>query len=115
MQDLVESFFEELGHRGRDPLLGRLTGTGRFEIFDGDRTDHWLVTLQGGYVAVSRGDGEAEWMMRADRRSFEQIISGKLSAMAALMRGTLDVRVFNTSQRFARVTRLFAGPPESRG
>jgi hypothetical protein len=113
--DRVESFFEELSRRGHDPLLARVGGTGKFEVFDGDRTDHWLVKVQGGYIAVSQGDGEADFVMRADRPAFERLINGDLSSLAAAIRGTLDLRITDTSQRFGLITRLFAGPPESRG
>jgi SCP-2 sterol transfer family len=115
VQDRVESFFEELGRRGHDPLLSRVGGTGKFEVVDGDRIDHWLVNVQGGYIAVSRGEGEADFVMRAERSAFEGLIDGDLSSLAAFIRGMLHIDVADPSQRFGLVTRLFAGPPESRG
>jgi putative sterol carrier protein len=115
VQDRVEAFFEELGQRRHDPLLARVGGTGKFEVVDGDRTERWLVTVQGGYIAVSRGEGEADFVVSAERSAFESIIDGDLSSLAALIRGTLRIEVSDPSQRFGLVTRLFAGPPESRG
>jgi putative sterol carrier protein len=113
--DRVESFFDELSRRGHDPLLARVGGTGKFEVFDGDRTDHWLVKVQGGYISVSRGDGEADFVMRAERTTLEHIIDGDFSSLAATIRGSLELRITDGSQRFGLITRLFAGPPESRG
>lgn len=115
MEDVVESFFEELSRRGHDPLLARVGGTGKFEVVDGDRTDHWLVNVQGGYIAVSRGEGEGDFVMRADRPAFERLVEGDLSSLAAFVRGTLHLEVTDSSQRFGLITRLFAGPPGSRG
>jgi hypothetical protein len=112
--DEIESFFEELGRRGHDPLLERLRGTGRMEVVTGDRVDHWLVTVKGGYPSVSRGEGEADWVMRTDRDTFLSVIKGETSPMAAVIRGTFDLRLQDTTQRLGLLPRLLAGPPQER-
>jgi putative sterol carrier protein len=112
--DLVEDFFDELSQRGHEPLLDRADGTGRFEIVDGGRTDRWLVRIKDGHIAVSRGDGDADWVMRADREAFNRVIHGDAGALAAVIRGTLIVSFDEESQRLGLLTRLFAGPPEAR-
>ncbi len=114
MADVVESFFEELGQRGHDPLLDRLRGTGRFEVVTGGQVDHWLVTVKGGYPSVSRGEGEADWVVRTDRATFISVIKGESSAMAAVIRGTFDLRLQDTSHRLGVLPRLLAGPPQAR-
>lgn len=113
--DHIDEFFRELGSRGHDPLLDRLEGTGRFEVCEGGRMEQWLVSVKGGYVAVSRGGGDADWVMRAEREAFSRIISGETSALAAFVRGALVVSILDPTQRFGLITRLFAGPPEGRG
>ena len=45
-------FFKELGQRGHEPLLAKVSGTARFEVVDGDRVDRWLVAIDKGDVAV---------------------------------------------------------------
>ncbi len=112
--DLVEGFFDELSRRGHDPLLDRLDGTGRFEIAEGGRVDRWLVTVKGGYLTVSHGDGDADWVIRADRGPFNQVIHGDAGALAAYLCGSLTIQFNNPAMRFGLITRLFAGPPESR-
>jgi len=114
MADLVDSFFDELARRGHDPLLDRLWGTGRFEVVDGDRIDHWLITIKGGYPAVSRGEGEANWVVRTDRATLISVITGESSALAAVIRGTFDLRLQDTSHRLGLLPRLLAGPMELR-
>jgi hypothetical protein len=91
--DRVERFFQELDRRGHEPLLERMQATGRVELYDGGRTEHWLLAVRGGYVTASRSEGplEADWVMRADRRDFERVIHGDAGALAALIRGTLSV------------------------
>jgi putative sterol carrier protein len=112
--DRVERFFEELSQRGHEPLLDRMDGTGRVEVSEDGHTESWLVAVRGGYVSVSRGDGDVDWVMRAERPALDRIIHGDAGALAALVRGTLTVELRNPDQKFALLTRLFAGPPESR-
>lgn len=112
--DLIEGFFDELSRRGHDPLLERMDGVGRFEVVDGDDTDDWTVTIKGGYITVMRGDGDADWVVRAERGAFNQVIHGDAGSLAAYVAGTLDIVWHDPSQRFGLITRLFAGPPEAR-
>ncbi len=114
--DRVEAFFDELGQRGHEPLLDRMDAIGRVEVRDGERTARWLVAVRHGYITVSKGGGEAEadWVMRADRRAFERVIHGDAGSLAALIRGTLSLQLLDPKVKFGLVTRLFAGPPESR-
>lgn len=114
--DRVEQFFDELGRREHEPLLDRLDAIGRVELSEGERTTRWLVSVRGGYITVSKGAGEtdADWVMRADRRAFERVIHGDAGSLAALIRGTLSLQVVNPNVKIGLLTRLFAGPPESR-
>jgi hypothetical protein len=113
--DLVEEFFDELNRRGHDPLLDRLEGTGRFEVVETGRTDYWMVTVKGGYVAVSPGNADADWVMRADRAVFNDVIRGTVGSLAAHLGGMLNIVLQDTSMRFGLIARLFAGPPQTRG
>jgi hypothetical protein len=114
-QDPVNAFFDELAQRGHDQLLCRGESVGRFEVVQGDRVDRWLIIIKGGHIAVSRDDmGEPDWVMRAQRDDFIQILAGELSALAALVRGKLYVDIHGGTQSFALLNRLFAGPPDSR-
>lgn len=114
--DRVEQFFEELGQRGHEPLLDRMQAVGRVELYDGERTERWLLAVRGGYITVSKGAGETDvdWVMTAGRRAFERVIHGDAGALAALIRGTLSVQLVDPNQKLGLITRLFAGPAQSR-
>ena len=112
--DRVEEFFDELGRRGHEPLLDRLNATGRFEVLGGERTDEWLVAVRGGYITVTRGGGDADYVLRGARHDFDRIIHGDAGSVAALVRGTMTLSGSNAHVRFGLITRLFAGAPDSR-
>ena len=90
MTDATAGFFDELGHRGHEPLLEKATGSIRFDLVGGTRTDRWLVTLDRGDVSVSRRSVAADCVVRTDRALFEAMVSGKVNGMAAYLRGELS-------------------------
>ena len=112
MSDAVVEFFEELGRRGHEPLLAKVTGRVRFDLVDGGRTDRWLVAVDKGDTTVSHKGGPAECTIRAERALFERLCRGEVNAMAAVRRGALvctgDVELLYAIQR------LFPGPPRER-
>jgi putative sterol carrier protein len=89
--DAVAQFFEELGVRGHEPLVGRASGSARFDVVDGSRTQRWLVTIDQGDITVSRRRAAADCVLRVDRSSFERIVSGERNVMAAVLRGEVAV------------------------
>jgi putative sterol carrier protein len=112
MSDDVVEFFEELDRRGHEPLLAKVTGSVRFELVDGSRTDRWLVTVDKGDTAVSHKGGPADCTIQADRALFERLCRGEKNAMAAVLRGALvcsgDVELLFAIQR------ILPGPPRQR-
>ena len=109
MSDDVVEFFEELGRRGHEPLLAKVTGRVRFDLVDGARTDQWLVALDKGDAVVSHQAGQAECTIRAERALFERLCRGEENAMAAVLRGAL-VCTGDVELLFA-IQRIFPGPP----
>jgi putative sterol carrier protein len=89
MADATAGFFDELGRRGHDKLLEKATGTIRFDLVNGARTDRWLVTLNKGDVSVSHKNASADCVVRTDRKLFEAMVNGDANGMAALLRGEL--------------------------
>jgi putative sterol carrier protein len=89
MGDETATFFEDLGRRGHDPLLEKAKGTIRFDLIGDGRLEHWLVRLDGGAVAVSRGRARADCVARADKALFDALARGDANAMTAVLRGEL--------------------------
>ena len=112
MSDTSAQFFEELGRRGHEPLLQHATGTIRFDLAQGKRTDRWLVSVKKGDITVSHGNGEADTVVTADEALFHRLVSGEQNAMAALLRGAVDVE--GRVQLLAQFQRLLPGPPKRR-
>ena len=87
----TDEFLDELGRRGHEPLLERVRATVRFDITDGERTEHRLARIDHGDITVSTEDTPADCVMRADRPVFDAVVDGRMTAMAALLRGRLSI------------------------
>jgi hypothetical protein len=90
MSDATERFFEELAQRGHAPALSSITGRVGFRVVSGNRTERWLVAIERGDIAVTRGTGKADCTLEADRALFDRLVRGEDNAMAATLRGALD-------------------------
>jgi putative sterol carrier protein len=106
--DVTDRFFAELGTRGAEPPLRKASGSVRFEIADGRRVRRWVVTMTKGQVEVAPGGGEAECVVRADSKVFDRLATGRMNAVAAVLRG--DLRVSGDWRLLVLVQRLFPGP-----
>jgi putative sterol carrier protein len=91
MTDLTAEFFDDLAQRGHEPLLGNASGTMRFDIADGKRTETWSVKIDKGDLSVSRSGGAADSTLAASKAVFDRLASGKASAVAEVLRGTLTI------------------------
>ncbi|MFL5760238.1 MAG: SCP2 sterol-binding domain-containing protein [Thermomicrobiales bacterium] len=111
MTDATANFFEELGRRRHEPLLARVTGTMRFDLKKGNRTERFLVAMKKGDVTVSSADEEADCVVYADRQQFDAFVLGESNAMTAFLRREItfdgDPRLLVTFQR------IFQGPETS--
>jgi putative sterol carrier protein len=110
--DPTERFFTDLEAREHEPLLRKASGVARIEVADGKRTRKWLVAVDDGDVSVTRGDGDATCVMRAPKPVFDRIASGRLNAVAAVLRGELAVE--GDWRLLVRMQRLFPGRRRSR-
>jgi putative sterol carrier protein len=116
MADATANFFTGLSGRGPEPLLGKLHGTVRFDLADGRRTDHWLVTVDDGALDVLHGTGDADCILSATREAFDEVASGRTNPMAAYLRGAVTIE--GEALLFVRFQRLFPAPvgmPKSAG
>jgi putative sterol carrier protein len=113
MTDSTTEFFQELGRRGHEPLLEKGTGTIRFDLVDGKRTDRWLVTLDKGDVSVSRKNAAADCVVRTDKRLFDGMVSGEVNGMAAYLRGELTAE--GDPELLVLIQRVLPEPATRRG
>jgi putative sterol carrier protein len=111
--DATEGFFAKLAQRGHEPVLEKVSGTVRFDLATGEHFDHWLVTIDKGDLSVSRDDVEADCVARLDRAVFDEIVTGRVHAMAALLRG--EAAVEGQSELIVRIQRLMPDAPNRGG
>ncbi|WP_448808788.1 SCP2 sterol-binding domain-containing protein [Agromyces bauzanensis] len=104
-------FFEQLGRRGHEPLLKRVSASVRFDIADGAATEHRLVRIDHGDVTVTTDDAPADCVLVADRAEFDDIVGGRTSALASLLRGTLTIE--GDLELLVLAQRLFADRPDN--
>ncbi|GAA2020318.1 hypothetical protein GCM10009740_05890 [Terrabacter terrae] len=105
----THEFFEELTRRGHEPLLQRVQATIRFEISDvqtdpADRDANTgrdraasvsrLVAVDHGRLTVSADGGgtTAEATIACSASELQDLVNGRTSAMASLLRGALTVQ-----------------------
>lgn len=100
-----------LGER-HEPSLANASGTVRFDVVDGDRTERWLLTVTQGSLAVSRRNARADVTLRAPRRLFEQLVRGKANATASFLRGALQIE--GDVELIVLVQRLLPRPRDAR-
>jgi putative sterol carrier protein len=107
--DPTDEFFRELATRGYEPLLGRVSGTIRFDLADGDRVEHWYVTVKKGDVTVSHKNVKADAVLGGEKELFGRIATGRENGMAALLRGAIVPQGDVTLMLY--FGRVFPGPP----
>jgi putative sterol carrier protein len=91
MTNVTAEFFDDLAQRGHEPQLGNASGTMRFDITNGKKTETWFVTIDKGDLTVSRSGGKADSTLVASKELFDRLASGKASAVAEVLRGTLTI------------------------
>jgi putative sterol carrier protein len=113
MTDTISDFFQKLGERGHQPLLGHMGGAVRFDVRGDDgEVDQWVVAVDRGAVTVSQGNTDADCIIGADRALFERLINGEENAMAAVLRGAL--RCSGDVEMLLTIQRIFPGPSDQR-
>jgi putative sterol carrier protein len=112
--DATETFFAGLAERAPEPLLRKASGSARFDVVDGRRTRRWLVTIDGGRIsaAPSAAEATADCVVRADKAIFDKVVSGRMNAVAAVLRG--DLVAEGDWRMVIRMQRLFPGRHLSR-
>ena len=101
-------FFDNLARRGHEPLLERVSATVRFDITDGERTEHRLVRIDHGDIRVAADNEPADCVLGGDRATFDAIVAGRMTVMVALLLGVLAID--GDPELLVLTQRLFPGP-----
>ena len=109
MSDAIAEFFEALTRADHVPLLEGVSGALRVELETGAQTERRLIVIDRGAVSESRRQGKADCTIRTDRELFEGMVSGRVNAMAALLRGRIGVE--GNPNLLLQFQRLFPSPP----
>lgn len=108
--DPISDFFAGLTEPGHIATFEREAATLRFDV---DDVEHWHVTIHDGDVRVTQQLLPADATVQVSRPNFEAIVTGRLNAQAALLRGLMtcegSVAALMTFQR------ALPGPPGSTG
>jgi len=111
MTSATTEFFNALSKREHEPMLEKTTGTVRFDLTEGKRTERWLVSVNRGDIAVSHKNAAADCIVRAPRKVFDRIATGEVNAMAAILRGAIALE--GESVMAVLFQRLFPPPPRT--
>lgn len=102
-------FFDDLASRGQHLLPGKYGGTIRFDLTGREHSEHWLLSIDRGNVAVSREMAEADCVMHANPDLFDQLVTGRQSWMPMLFRGEFVVE--GDLHLLTAFRKLLPGPP----
>ncbi|MGC4890318.1 SCP2 sterol-binding domain-containing protein [Micromonospora sp. DT227] len=87
MSEAIERFFASLPARAPAVLRSPIGGTLRIDLADGNRTEHWYVTLAPGSARVRRQeDRPPDAVLTVRTELFERLITGREAGLAVVLR-----------------------------
>jgi SCP-2 sterol transfer family len=107
----IEEFFERLTRGGPDRLLRRADGSLRIDLTSGTTTERWLITMHGGDVSVTHRNAKADSVIRTSKDQFEGMVTGRVNAMSAALRGVVSLEGDPTL--LVLFQRALPGPPST--
>jgi hypothetical protein len=111
--DPVAEFFTALDQPGHLATFEGESARVGFEILEGKKAERWQVRITNGDVAVSRGGGRADATVRIDRSYLKELVTGRLNAQAAYLRGLFTCE--GSVGALMMFQRCLPGPPGSTG
>jgi SCP-2 sterol transfer family len=112
-RDPVSDFFTALAAPGHLATFEGEAATLRFDVADGDQTERWHVTVNDGDTTVTRRTDPADVIVRIDMDRMAELVTGRLNAQAALLRGLLSCE--GSAAAAIMFQRCLPGPPGSTG
>ena len=87
MSEAIERFFASLPTRAPAVLRSPIGGTLRIDLTDGNRTEHWFVTLAPGSARVSRQEERPpDAVLTVGTPLFERLVTGREAGLSAVLR-----------------------------
>ena len=111
--DPISRFFAVLAQPGHVATFEGESATLRFDVLDGERVGRWYLTVVNGDVTVTRRNSPADVVVRMRRPDIEAMLTGRLNAQAALLRGLMTFEGNVTTLMMFQ--RCLPGPPGSTG
>ena len=111
--DPISHFFADLAAPGHLATFEGNSATLRFDVHDSGQVQHWYVAVSNGDVAVTRQNKAADAVIHVERSPFETIVTGRMNAQAALLRGVLTCE--GSMAALMMLQRCLPGPPDSTG
>jgi putative sterol carrier protein len=112
MTNTAARFFGDLEAQGHHALLVKATGTLEFDLSDGDQVETWVLALDHGNIAVSRDPIDPTCRVRSSTKLFDGVTSGRVNAMAAMLRGELVCE--GDAELLMLFQRILPGPGDAR-
>jgi len=104
----IAEFFERLTRSVPDRLR-RADGSLRIDLTSGTTIERWFITMHGGDVSVSHRNAKADSVIRTSKDEFEGMITGRVNAMSAALRGVVSLEGDPTL--LVLFQRALPGPP----
>ena len=115
--DPITDFFTSLTEPGHIATFEREFATLRFDVGDSPGVsagvEYWYVTVHDGDVTVTRQKSAADAIVRISRPYLEAIVTGRMNAQAANLRGLLTCE--GSMAALMMFQRCLPGPPGSTG
>ncbi len=111
--DPISDFFASLTEPGHIATFEGEKATLRFEVGDRPGIQYWYVVVHDGDVTVTRQKSAADAIVRVSRPDFEAIVTGRMNAQAATLRGLLTCE--GSMAALMMFQRCLPGPPGSTG
>ncbi len=109
----VSDFFTALAAPGHLATFEGESATLRFDVADRDQVERWHVTVDDGDTTVTRRTDPADVIVRIDSDRMAELVTGRLNAQAALLRGLLSCE--GSAAAAIMFQRCLPGPPGSTG
>jgi len=111
--DPITQFFASLDEPGHLATFEGDSAEVEFDVLGVKKAERWHVSITNGDVAVSNRGGPADATVRIDRQHLEALVTGRLNAQAAFLRGLFTCE--GSVSALMMFQRCLPGPPGSTG